>query len=145
MSDCPHCGARGDDPCTTPSGKVAAATHKARTVVTRTPRQLESAIRSACDRATWLTVADAPTIDVAMILGRKIDDQVWTAEHVAVGTLFQDAALGKLEGGIVYDIQTLQTVLTSLGLTPKGRADLRLDQHDNDSDELGEILELYGS
>lgn len=142
MATCPHCGAAGSDPCTTPSGKPASSTHKARTSVTRTPRQLEAAIAAATASATWLTGFDAAAIDVAMTIARKIDDQVWTAEHVAVGTLFEDAALGRLEGGIVYDIQTLHSVLTSLGLTPKGRADLRLEDHD-DHDELGQILEIY--
>jgi len=141
---CPRCNASGNDRCRTASGKVATSPHVVRSQVVRTPRQLEAAIIAATDTAFWLTSIDTPAIDVALIVARKIDDQIWTAEHIAVGSLFEDAALGRLEGGIVYDVQTLQTVLTALGLTPKGRAELRLPEHDDD-DELTPILALYGS
>ena len=140
---CPKCNATGDDPCRTASGKVATSPHVYRYATVRTPRHLEQAIVAATAQAYWLTAIDRQAIDVALVVASKIDDQIWTAEHVALGSLFEDAALGRLEGGIVYDVQTLATILTALGLTPKGRTELRLPEHDTD-DELATILELYG-
>ena len=142
---CTRCNASGDDPCRTITGKVATSEHVGRSRVVRSPRHLEAAIVKSADDAYWLTPIDTPTIDLALIIGRKIDDQIWTAEHVAVGTLFEDAALGRLEGTIVYDVQTLHTVLTSLGLNAKGRTELRLPDHGNEADdEVVKIIALYG-
>ena len=142
MRICPTCNASGDDPCRTISGRVATSEHVPRSQVLRTPRHLEAGIIARAEAATWLTWFDQPSIDTALIIARKIDEQIWTAEHVAVGSLFEDAALGRLEGTIVYDVQTLHTILTSLGLNAKGRAELRLPDHDDD-DDIDQALALY--
>lgn len=142
MRICPRCQASGDEPCRTAGGNVATSTHVDRLRVVRVPGALELALVESVDRAYWLTPLYAPTIDAAQLIARKIDDAVWIAELKATGTLFDDHALGNLEGGIVYDVQTLHTLLTSLGLNPKGRAELKLDDQD-ESDDLAAVLELY--
>jgi hypothetical protein len=141
---CPRCGARADSPCVTASGKLARIPHAPRMAVVRTPGALEDTLRASVEEAYWLTPLYGPTIDAALIIARKVDDQVWAAETKTAGTLFDGHALGDLEGGIVYDLQTLLTLLTALGLTPRGRAELNLPDQDG-ADDLASILEIYGS
>jgi len=142
MITCPRCGASGDDPCRTAGGKLATSEHVGRSQVVRTPRALEAAVREAVAGAYWLQAVDRPAVDLAATLARKIDERIWAAEHVAVGSLFDDAALGGLDGGLIYDAQTFHTILGSLGLTPKGRTELAITERETD-DKFDNIVALY--
>ena len=106
----------------------------------RSPRKREKSIAVAARDAWWLTPADVPTVEIAKAIARKIDDSIYQAE--AAGGLFPTAPLAGQYDAMAYDVQVLIQILNALGLTPRGRNDLGLDEPDTENDELAEILNL---
>jgi altronate dehydratase len=106
----------------------------------RSPRRREKSIAVAAREAFWILPADQPAVEIAKALARKIDEGIYAAENT--GGLFPTAPLAGQYDGLAYDAQVLIQFLHSLGLTPRGRNDLGVEEPDTEHDELAEILNL---
>jgi hypothetical protein len=122
---------------------VASGWHKARTAITRTPRHLEEAFERSRASASWLTPADELTCELVRDLLRAIDDIIFAAERT--DTLFpgdQASPLADEGGKISYPASNVIQLLDRLGLTPQGRANLKVERVDDD-DALVELEDAY--
>ena len=106
----------------------------------RAPRKREKTIAEAAREAWWLKDTDQPTVEAAKAVARKIDDSIFAAENA--GGLFKSAPLAGQYDGMAYDAQVLIQLLNALGLSPKGRADLGIENLDEVHDELADIIAL---
>ena len=141
MKPCQRCGALGNDPCVTASGNLAAAWHKVRTEVVRSPRELELAFEKSVERAPWLGPLDSAAVAAVALLARQIDDKVHGAE--TQGGLVPVAPLADEGGALTYPADTFLRGCDGLGLTPRGRHMLALEGLEEGDDELGTIVSLH--
>ena len=133
MNTCPTCQASGPEPCRTLSGRLATSPHRHRPTEAP-PVTLTEAYRISIDAAHWLTDADRLAVEALRDLAEKIDAQRGLQLFAAGPTA---------DGSAGYLVSTLYQSCDALGLTPRGRRHLEIQDDDSASDALHAVLDEY--
>lgn len=144
LGRCPRCGAAGVEPCRTAGGNVAAKPHVDRG---HAPDMgpIETSLASSLELAHWLSDVDDAKVATAIELASEMDRMIVRRRAVDAGRLFNAGGREdqKDAGQFVFVASELGRQLDSLGLSPKGRKELGLDDASEDDDPIAEAIKLH--